>query len=246
MASVGAATQLYVMPPKGHWYCTNSRADSSVSRKAFMNNDRVERYQHMREISKSYLSKLISSERYPDVDPKRVGKLLGLYHHGKMIFESESEISVMMDFAIAEKLYYGKSLVDREIESNQNLNPDRRAILEAFRSGYTSLFEVIGANPPEHTVQLYDLLKDDDKEILDINLSRSITPSRLIFFRILSFDDFAMSSGAGFVYNSKLKDLLLRRYRAGIRTRFVLDKSITRFLIFHKLNREFGEELELV
>jgi len=64
--------------------------------------------------------------------------------------------------------------------------------------------------------------------------------------RTLSIKFRIAGSGAGFVYNSKLKDLLLRRYRAGIRTRFVLDKSITRFLIFHKLNREFGEELELV
>jgi hypothetical protein len=211
-----------------------------------MTNQRIELYKHLRQVARNYLSGLVAKDKYPEIDPKAVGKLLGIYRDGTLIFESENDVSAMMDFSIAEKLYNGKSLIDREVESNQNLDEDKYAILEAYRSGYTSLFEVRGSDPAEHTIQLYDLLKDDDKEIIDINLSLSIDKSRLLFFRLVSFKDFAMTSGVNFVFNVKRKDFFLRRYRSELKTRFIIDKSITRFLIFHRLNHEFGQEIELL
>ena len=211
-----------------------------------MTNRRIEQYKHLRQVARNYLSGLAAKDKYPEIDLKAVGKLLGIYRAGTLIFESESDVSAMMDFTIAERLYDGKSLIDREIESSQDIDEDKHAILEAFRSGYTSLFEVRGSNPAEHTIQLYDLLKDEDNEIIDINLSLSIDKSRLLFFRIVRFKDFAMTSGVNFIFSAKRKDFFLRRYRSELKTRFIIDKSITRFLIFHRLNHEFGQEIELV
>jgi len=211
-----------------------------------MREDVLEKYQHIREAAKGYLSPLVSSERHPEADPRTIGKMLGLYRAGKMYFQSETEVSVMMDFSIAERLYGGKSLVDLELESNVALDPDHRSILEAFRSSHTSLFEILDTDSEARSIFLYDLLKDEDKEIVDINLSRSAGKSKLLFFRLIEFEDFAMTSGVSFVFNSKNKDSLLRRYRTELRSRFVIDKSITRFLIFHRLNRQFGQEIELI
>jgi hypothetical protein len=213
---------------------------------ADMSDQRLEHYQHIRQVAKAYVSGLVSSAKHPEADPKRVGKILGLYHAGKMIFQSETEVSVMMDFTIAEKLYDGKSLVDLEIESNHDLADEVRAILEAYRSGYTSLFEVLDKDPNKHTIRLYDLLRDDDKEIIDINLSRSVDKTQLLFFRLITFNDFSMTSGISFVFGSNNKEVLLRRYRAELRTRFTIDKSITRFLIFQRLNRQLGQEIRLL
>jgi len=211
-----------------------------------MNTQRVEQYQRIRQVCKEYLSDLLNKDKYPEADPVVAGKLLGIYRSGKIVFSTESEVSTLMDFSIAEKIFNGKSQIDREIESGLVVDEYKHAILEAFRSGYTSLFEVLGNVPADHTVQLYDLLKDEDKEIIDINLSRSIDKSKLLFFRILSFKEFAMSSGATFAFSSKHKDVLLRRYRSEIRSRFVIDKSVTRFLVFHRLNRDYGEDIILV
>ena len=207
----------------------------------------TERYKHIRSVARKYLSSLVSSKDYEDVDPIAVGKLLGMYHRGrKMIFQSEAEISVMMDFTLNEKLCKGKSIIDRELEKNHTLDQEQIEILNAYRSGYTSLFQVLGTRPGQSTIQLYDLLRDEDKDIVDIALSRTIGISRVLFLRIVSFTDFAMSSGVSFIFNRRVQDKLIRRYRAELRTDFVVDKSITRFLIFQRLNRELGEPLDLI
>lgn len=86
------------------------------------------RYQHFRRISKEYLSNLPSKRDDPDYDLKKVGKLLDIYHDEKMIFKSENEVSIMMGFAITERLSNDESLVEREIESANDLDNDHRLI----------------------------------------------------------------------------------------------------------------------
>ena len=206
----------------------------------------LDQYRHVRQVAKEYLSSLLSSTKYPEADLKRIGKILGLYDAGKLVFQSETEVSVMMDFSLAEKLYNGKSIIDLELAAQHDIDDERRTILEAVRTGYTSLFEVLSSDPEGHTINLYDLLRDDDKEIIDINLSQSIEKGRLLFFRFLSFREFSMTSGVSFAFGSKEKEVLLRRYRVELRTRFTIDKSATRFLIFHRLNRQFGQDLKLI
>ena len=207
----------------------------------------IERYMHIRSVARKYLSSLVSNKEYKDVDPIVVGKLLGMYHGGrKMIFQSETEISVMMDFTLNEKLCRGKSIIDRELENNHALNQEQIEILKAYQSGYTSLFQVLATRPRQGTIRLYDLLRDEDKDIIDIALSQTIGTSHALFLRIVSFSDFAMNSGASFVFNRRVQDRLIRRYRAELRTDFVTDKSITRFLIFQRLNRELGKPLDLI
>ena len=211
-----------------------------------INEQRLDQYLHIRKVAKSYVSGLVSFAKHPEADPKRIGKILGFYHDGQMVFESETDVDVMMDFTLAEKIHGGKSFVDLEIEANHDLSDEKRTILDAYRTGYTSLFEVLGKNENEHTISLYDLLRDDDKTITDVNLSRTVDIGRLLFFRLITFKDFSMTSGTSFVFGSTKKDVLLRRYRAELRTRFTIDKSVTRFLIFHRLNRQLGQGIELV
>ncbi len=206
----------------------------------------LEKYKHIRQTAKSYLSPLVSAARHPEADPRTIGKMLGLYRAGKMHFQSETEVSVMMDFTITERLYDGKSLLDLELESGFAPDLDQRSILVAFRASHTSLFEVLDTDPKAHTIFLYDLLRDEDKQIVDISLSRTADKSKLLFFRLIEFEDFAMTSGVSFVFSAKDKDKLLRRYRTELRSHFTIDKSITRFLIFHRLNRQFGDEIELI
>jgi hypothetical protein len=207
---------------------------------------RLAKYKHLRQISKEYLSGLVSSSRRPEVDLKEIGRFFGIYKSGTMMFHDETEVSVMMDFTICERLYNGKSLIDIEMESANDLDANRMTILTAFRDGYTSLFEVLETRKKENTIRMYDLLRDNDKEIIDINLSQTVDKKRLLFLRYIDFQEFSMSSGLSFVYGSSQKETLLRRYRTEIRTRFKIDKPITRFLIFHRLNQQFGQEVVLL
>ena len=206
----------------------------------------LEKYKHIRQTARSYLSPLVSATRHPEADPRIIGKMLGLYREGKMYFQSETEVSILMDFTIAERLYDGKSLVDLELESGVALDPDQRSILEAFRASHTSLFEVLDTDSKAHSMLLYDLLRDEDKQIVDINLSRSADNSKLLFFRLIDLEEFAMTSGVSFAFSSKTRISCSGRYRTELRSRFTIDKSITRFLIFHRLNRQFGHEIELI
>lgn len=170
----------------------------------------TERYKHIRSVARKYLSSLVSSKGYEDVDPIAVGKLLGMYHRGrKMIFQSETEISVMMDFTLNEKLCNGKSIIDRELEKNHTLNQEQIEILKAYRSGYTSLFQVLGTSPGQNTIQLYDLLRDEDKDIVDIALS----PNFSVPPKLNSFTDWELGArpDAMFWLRPRSNDWGLRR-----------------------------------
>lgn len=117
--------------------------------------------------------------------------------------------------------------------------------LEAFRSSYTSLFEAIVNNASAYAVKLYDTLNNRKEEIVDVSFSRTVNPGRFLFCRIVWIQDFAMTFGAVFIFGGQLSDVLVRRYRSWPKSRFVINESVTRFILFQSLNRELGEPLEL-
>jgi hypothetical protein len=210
-----------------------------------MEDEKLRRYADLRRLSKDYFSGLATGKGQTDVDPRKVGRLLGIYRNGKMLFQSENEITAMMDFAVAERIHDGSSVAERELASGLDLDADRRLLLEGLRDSTTSLFLTIRAQKEERTVRVHDLFNDRDAEIVDMTLSRTAPPGMLFFLRLINLSEFSMSSGSVFAFKADRHDVLVRRYRSSLRSRFTIDESVTRFLAFFRLNREYGEKVEL-
>ena len=209
-------------------------------------NDQIEQYKRYRNIAKEYLSHLVTEIDDTRRNYKRIGKLLGVFRENAFIFEDENESFAFIDFALCEKLYGGRSRVDQELDSQAELTQEMIEILEAFKDSYTSLFEIVDKNPEKSTIQLRDLLNGGETEILDIHFSKLAPVGGLLFCRVVFLQGFNMNSGVAFGFRGQDKELILRRYRALSKSKFTIDKSITRFIAFFNLNRQFGIPVKML
>ena len=91
-----------------------------------------------------------------------------------------------------------------------------------------------------------DLLSDDDDElrVTDVNLSETAESGTLLFFRLVSYDGFNMTSGVSFPFPADEEDRLLREYE--YRTDHVdsQPESVQRFVAFFDLYRDYGVHIQ--
>lgn len=116
-------------------------------------------------------------------------------------------------------------------------------ILAALLSSYTSLFKITSIN--KSTLLLEDILnKKGDIPLMDIALSKTAAPGMLLFTRLIPFEDFNMTSGAGFVFPAGLEEYLLRRYKKLSKKVESGNESVKRFVAFYKLSKSSGLEVK--
>ena len=203
----------------------------------------MERYKKIRELGLVLNHKMIESCLDHDILCSSA-KLLGILKGDQLVFDSEDETSVLMDFALHEYKLNGRSAVEIYREKVGGQNEVENEILASLPSAYTSLFEIVAISG--NTIILKDLLKEEDRfiKLIDIGFSSTGIPGMLTFIRIVPFKDFNITSGISFTFRSSLKKYLIRRYRR-ISKKIESDSdSMKRFIAFFKLNRECGEEVE--
>ena len=207
--------------------------------------NQLERYQRYREQGRELHSKIFDAYLDRDIIDE-TAQLLDLDREGDVLmYETEEEQSVHMDFILHEYRQNGITLVERYRETNAADSELEREMLDALIHSKTSLFRVTSVDPSQSHVVLEDLLNDEDIELTDQNFSRTASPDVLLFLRLVCFDDLAMTSGLSFAFPSDLEDHLLTVYNR------VLEKttrppSMSRFIAFHKLNRKYGRDVHQV
>ncbi len=153
------------------------------------------RYKLIREIGRK-LNSLLTKRLPKDVIDEGARKL-GILHKGILVFDSEDEMAVLMDFCLYNVRRAGCNAVERLLqESPPPEGSDEREILHAMARAWYSLF-LIEEVVPGQGVQGLDLLHDEGVFIVDISLSRSARMGDVIATRVIPFVDFAMTSGAG-------------------------------------------------
>lgn len=124
------------------------------------------------------------------------GKKLGILKRNTLLLETEDELSVLMDYCIYHYRRNGVNTVSRYLTlfppAEDSLEME---LLQAMRQAHYSLFQVKAANAGKG-LMLWDMMRDNDIFLLDLNLSRTVQPGYLIAGHVLPMEGYYMSSGA--------------------------------------------------
>lgn len=202
----------------------------------------IKKYKQYQNIGKN-LSEKIFAEFSDNKSIGAVGRLMGIWHGGTLVLESEMESDFIMDFSLFEYFVKGKNFIQRYQEGRFELNEKESEVLEAQLLSYTSLFKIIETEPANARVTMEDIFNDRQEiKIMNINLSKTAQPGFLLFTRIVPFSDFKMSSGMFCAFPENSERYLLKRYKIMKRKVKSEIESVQRFIAFFKLNRTQGLE----
>jgi len=169
--------------------------------------DMLARYKRMRGISRR-LSKVL-----PDYLPKdaiqETAKRLGCWARETIVLGHIEQMGVVTDQAIHGSLRDGRNAVDRyAAEHPPAPGSDEEAVLRAMQRAFFSLFKMEGrvSGVGLHTL---DLLNDCRYFLADIALSRCPVEGGILATRVVPFDDFIMTTGAGLPVDPEIKDELV-------------------------------------
>ncbi len=205
----------------------------------------IEEYKKYRQIGMELNQKImeVSNDLIPNALLKSA-KLLNLVNKdGTLIFDSEYETHILMDFMITEYQTKERRVVEIYKEKIGGENDIENEILDGLIASYTSLFKVVSTSKKEKTLTLYNILnKQDTVEIIDINLSNTATPNFLVFLKVIPLKYFNMNSGILFIFQSALEKRILNKYKLFRKSVRTSSSSIKRFIAFHKINKIYGLE----
>jgi len=116
----------------------------------------VKRYKHLRAAGKELIHKLHDTISRDDFDIFKAAKKLTLPVQGRtFIFEQgETDTTALMDFLLLDFRAGGRRPVDCCDPEAAGFSEDEKALLEAFRSARSSLFEVVSVDSKFACVRL--------------------------------------------------------------------------------------------
>jgi SEC-C motif len=127
------------------------------------------------------------------------GRRLGIFQDGKLVFDHEDQLSVLMDYCIHNIWVDGQNAIQRYREqSPPPSGSDEMVILTAMLEGYYSLIEVINTEPGVG-LTVRDHLRGDTHFLADIGMSQTANPGIVFATRLFSVEEagFLMTGGAG-------------------------------------------------
>jgi hypothetical protein len=157
------------------------------------------RYKKLRQAAMQVNSRLMKLVPKSALDEG--GKALGFLQEGVLVFESEDETSVLIDYCIYDVRTEGKTAIDRFLEeSPPPAGSDELVLLEAMREAEYCLLKVEG-NVRGAGVHVRDLLRNEGFFLSDIGFSVSAVPGFVLASRVITADGVNMTSGAALPVN---------------------------------------------
>jgi hypothetical protein len=203
----------------------------------------LDRYQAFREAAKA-LTQDVMEALVDHAVLSRAGRALDVARGHTFVFESESEMNVVMDYALYEDLVDGQSLVQRYRDQATSLSPLQRELLDAMAHAYASLFRTTAIIPAEHALVLTDLLgQRPDIRLIDIRFSQTAAPGMLLFTRIVPLPELNMTTGMAFAFPGWREASLRRRAQRLSKRAQAETASARRMVAFFRLNRSDGLEV---
>jgi hypothetical protein len=155
--------------------------------------DQIERYKHYRQIGLRL--NLLLVKQLPKIATAECGKKLGIFKAGTLILNNDDEIAILYDYALHHYRRAGKTVIERYLEQTPPApESDEAMLLQAMLKARYSLFLVDGLERGNHII-LRDILANDRVDLIDVGLSQTGMPGRILAGRILPMGDFYMSSG---------------------------------------------------
>ncbi len=158
-------------------------------------------YKQLRETGK--LTCLTLVEMLSTAEINDSARKLGLLKRGILVFDSEHEMSVMMNHAIYNQRREGLNAAKRLLDETPPAagTPKEEWLLAASES-FHSAFMIMDCLPG-FGLSIVDLLTGEPFLLADINLSQTAMPGISFASRLLCFDEFAMFTGAALPFDGK-------------------------------------------
>jgi hypothetical protein len=124
------------------------------------------------------------------------GRALGLLKRDILVFDSEDEMAILMDYAIYNVRPDGRNAVQRYLdESPPPPNSEQRAVLESMLRAYYSLVQIVDVERGVG-VSVHDVLRDEPGFLVDIGFSATARQGMLMATRVIPSDGFLTTGGA--------------------------------------------------
>jgi hypothetical protein len=162
-----------------------------------------QRYKRFREKGRILFPELVSRLRSAVL--KKCGKELGLLKNGALIFGSEAEMSILMDYCIHSQRIGAKSFIDTFIEqsSYEALSDEMMLLKEMSCSHFTVLS--VTSTEKKYLLHALDVLRQEGLTLIDSGLGQTVKPGLLLATRLrrLPASDFYMTAGAAIPITSR-------------------------------------------
>ena len=156
--------------------------------------DLVARYQHLRQATRPITNQLIGTLSKKAM--QEAGEKLGILRDGVLVFGSEDETGVLMDYCLFDFREQGMNAIERRlVQDPPPADSEELLILQGLRNARYSLF-IVEAIQPGVGLHLRDLLNDVTIFIVDINFSNSAQEGLVLAARIVTIDGINMTTGA--------------------------------------------------
>jgi len=144
------------------------------------------------------------------------GEKLGISQQGTLVFNSEDEMGVLLDYCLHDDREGGTNAVQRYMaEARLDVDSDEYAVVKAMSRSFHTVVQVMEVLPGVG-VRAADLLAGCEYLLIDMGFSRTAIKGVTIAARIYPYDDFVTTSGAPLPVDAtglcEIHDSLLPRY----------------------------------
>jgi hypothetical protein len=183
-----------------------------------------ERYLRLRRVSTELNDRM--TKRLPKAEVEQAAQELGLLRNGTLVLASMDQSNVLFDYCLYNVYRDGRNAVQRFLEECPPAEGSlERLILEAKCRAWYSIFGV-ARTVSGLGVEADDILRQERHLIADISLSQCDCVGGLMATRVIPFDGFIMTGGAGLPLGGN--DMDRDTFSGGLR-RVCFDQNITSF-----------------
>jgi hypothetical protein len=127
---------------------------------------------------------------------QEAGLRLGILQRGILVFDSESEMPILFDYAIHFYRTHGRNAVDTYLEKTPPPEGSPEMLyLQALRRSHYSFLRVDGSEPGRG-LAVQDMLRDEPGFLVDVALSKTAWKGMIIATRVVPWEDYLTTSGA--------------------------------------------------
>lgn len=204
-------------------------------------------YKTARAAAQSWLPKIMRHPASKPFDIVKAARKLTLPVEDRLIvFESETEQALLMDFYLVDYRPDGKSVAETCVFAPGELTPDETEAHRAMLASRTSLFEAVAVHDREPKILLRDRLDPAAPELwlTDLGLAGSIRRlgKVLLFTRVFSPYGLHMTGGFSFVFETKHEPALVAGYRRELWSAPAAHRNHRRTIFFLAQHRRHGLE----
>jgi SEC-C motif len=154
----------------------------------------IRRYKELRKAGRHLNNKLVRRLSKDDLD--KGGKKLGFLRRGALVFDTEDETSVLMDYCLYDVRRNGRNAIEQYlIDEPPDPDSDEMVYLRAMQHAVYSVF-VVESVHRGLGVTIRDSLSGDTHLMADMGFGASAQPGLVFASRLLFQDGFTMSGGA--------------------------------------------------